>query len=492
MNLSPGTIIAESYRVDRRIGAGGMGEVWAGERLADNRPVALKILLSGVDVSTEILARFRREAQVLARVRSDYVAEVLDFIADDDVGFVLVMDLIPGESLHAVLAAKERLSVEHMLDIASDVLRGLRDLHAANIVHRDLKPGNIVLRPRPNQRPRATLIDFGVSRIMSKPDEEEITAITRGDRVLGTLEYMAPEQILGSRTVTGTADLYALGAMMFRAIAGRHVFGDLQEGHLAVAKLNEDAPPLPTGRDDEVAQRVTAMVARLLSRRLRDRYENAEQVISEVDEIRALARVRAAVPDLEETYDTTIETSFDGAEVDPASISTAEREIQPDARAAIPMEESESPKSRRGPPPLPPQADGPITDSPDIVEIPDSAAEPPVHSGAPPGWRNLVLVLVLFVVGSAAGGLFGISYAGGGVAYGWGLRLKRALGIAPPTPTVVVAPPLTSAAPTAPPPARQFNLEEIPVPAGSAEPEPDDSAAAPAASSPAPTASASR
>jgi serine/threonine protein kinase len=491
VNLSPGTIIAESYRVDRRIGAGGMGEVWAGERLVDSRPVALKILLSGVDVSTEVLARFRREAQVLARVRSEYVAEVLDFIADDDFGFVLVMDLIPGESLHAVLAAKERLSVEHMLDIASDVLRGLRDLHAANIVHRDLKPGNIVLRPRPNQRPRATLIDFGVSRIISKPDEEEITAITRGDRVLGTLEYMAPEQILGSRTVTGTADLYALGAMMFRAIAGRHVFGDLQEGNLAVAKLNEDAPPLPTGRDDEVAQRVTAMVARLLSRRLRDRYENAEQVISEVDEIRALARVRAAASDAEVTDDTTVETSFDGADVDPASISTTERDIQPDARAAIPME-SEPPKSRRGPPPLPPQADGPITDSADIVEIPDSAAGPPEHAGSPPGWRNLVLVIVLFVVGSAGGGLFGISYAGGGVAYGWGLRIKRALGIAPPAPTVVVAPPATSAAPTAAPPARQFNLGEVPVPAGSAEPDPDDSAAAPAASSAAPAASSSR
>lgn len=260
MNLSPGINIAGLYRADRRIGVGGMGEVWAGVRLSDNLDVAIKVLLAHAVDANEVIARFRREAQVLARVRSKYVAQVLDFLTEED-GFVLVMELIPGDSLHAVLSYDQTLAIETTLDIVSDVLRGLRDLHNSNIVHRDLKPGNIVLRPRPGLRPRATLIDFGVSRIMSDPDEEEITAITRGDRVLGTLEYMAPEQILGSRSVTGTADLYAVGAMMYRAITGHHAFGDLQEGLLAVAKLNEDAPALDVGRSDEIFERTKVLVS---------------------------------------------------------------------------------------------------------------------------------------------------------------------------------------------------------------------------------------
>jgi serine/threonine-protein kinase len=287
--VEPGTVVADAYRANQRLGAGGMGEVWSAERLSDGSAVAIKVLLADIARTSEVIARFRREARVLARVRSDYIAEVIDFLTDPVFGFVIVMDLIPGDSLHLLLSVDQRLSLETTLDIAADVLHGLRDLHAVNIVHRDLKPGNIVLRPRPGLRPRATLIDFGVSRIISDPNEEEVTAITRGDRVLGTLEYMAPEQILGSRTVTGTADLYAVGALMFRAITGRHVFGDLTEGQLAVAKLNEDAPALPLGgRTDEVAIRTGALVARLLSRRVKTRLKSAEEAIDEVEAIRAL------------------------------------------------------------------------------------------------------------------------------------------------------------------------------------------------------------
>lgn len=287
MKIAPGTIIADMYRADAPIGAGGMGEVWRGVRLSDQSAVAIKVLLPNLSNASEVYARFRREAQVLARVDSPYAAHVLDFLGGTD-GFVLVMELIPGPSLHAVLSERGRLPLEQMLLILEDILHGLCDLHRVGIVHRDLKPGNVVLRQDPGGRARAVLIDFGVSRIIADPDEEEVTAITRGDRVLGTIEYMAPEQILGSRSVTGTADLYAAGAMTFRAIAGFHVFGDLQEGQLAVAKLNEDPPALKTGRNDEVGRRTEALVARLLSRRLRDRFETAEQVLEEVQSIIAL------------------------------------------------------------------------------------------------------------------------------------------------------------------------------------------------------------
>jgi serine/threonine-protein kinase len=385
-----------------------MGEVWAGVRLSDNSEVAIKVLLAHAVDANEVLARFRREAQVLARVRSKYVAQVLDFLAEEE-GFVLVMELIPGESLHAVLSYDKALALETTLDIVSDVLRGLRDLHAANIVHRDLKPGNIVLRPRPGLRPRATLIDFGVSRIMSdSDDDEEVTAITRGDRVLGTLEYMAPEQILGSRSVTGTADLYAVGAMMFRAITGHHVFGDLQEGHLAVAKLNKDAPRLDITRTDEIAERTQVLVSRLLSRRLRERYKTAEEALVEVDAIRALVPGRHSE---EATFPGEDEPTLDKPKkvvTVPAETSGSGSPIEIlEIRAAVPIEDVQIVQ----PPPY-----APLPDTPMNAEVPRNHREPRPPEGGTP-FRTLGIAAVLFLFGSVGGGLFGVSYARGGLAY---------------------------------------------------------------------------
>ena len=407
-----------------------MGEVWAGERLSDGREVALKVLLADMANTGEVIARFRREAQVLARVRSKYVAQVLDFLTDDDFGFVLVMDLIPGDSLHAVLSYDKKLTIETTLDIVSDVLRGLRDLHNANIVHRDLKPGNIVLRPRPGLRPRATLIDFGVSRIISDPEEEEITAITRGDRVLGTLEYMAPEQILGSRTVTGTADLYAVGAMMYRAIAGHHAFRDLTEGHLAVAKLNEDAPPLATGRDDEISDRLRVMVSRLLSRRLRDRFKTAEEALAEVEAVRALVPGRVPEESHAQEEERTLDRPMKLATV-PVDVAILEPEGSlRDSRAAVPIAVPE-------PPP----------DTPMSASMPRHAPEPPAQP-----WRTLVVAAGLFIAGSVGGGMFGVSFARGGLAFDLVQSVRGRVASATAVPSASVPVPVPVAEPDAPAP----------------------------------------
>jgi eukaryotic-like serine/threonine-protein kinase len=273
-----------------------MGEVWSGVRLEDGEPVAIKVLLSAASTNPEVVARFKREAQVLAMVKSEFVSGVLDFFSDPDFGLILVMELIQGESMLAMLRRAKKVSVEAAIELGADIARGLRDLHNARIVHRDLKPGNIVLRPMEGRMPRAMLIDFGMSRVLSGGDpDEEVTAITRGDRVLGTLEYIAPEQVLVARNVTGSADLYALGCIMFRAIAGHHVYGDAVEGKLVAEKLNNDAPPVPTGRDDEVSIRTQALVAKLLARRLRERYQKAEEVLAEMEEIEALAHAQPEV-----------------------------------------------------------------------------------------------------------------------------------------------------------------------------------------------------
>ena len=312
MDLVPGAVIAGRYRADKRVGAGGMGEVWAGEHLTIGVKVAIKTLLPAASLNHEVIARFKREAYFLGRVRSDHVARVLDFVTDDAYGLVLVMEFVAGESLGSILQ-KRRLTVEETIDLGVDVVSALADLHRAKIIHRDLKPGNIILQPLAEGRQRAVVVDFGVSRLVSGGDEEEetITGITKADMALGTLEYMAPEQILNSRDVTPASDLYAVGAMMFRALAGRHVYGNATDSELAHKKLLEDAPALETGRADRIAYALEAVVNRALKRKPAQRYKTADEMLSELVPIRDAARVAAI--DLDSTTTTDQSLLVDGA-----------------------------------------------------------------------------------------------------------------------------------------------------------------------------------
>jgi serine/threonine-protein kinase len=166
-----------------------------------------------------------------------------------------------------------------------DLGNALRDLHAAKIVHRDLKPSNIMLRPRGGSEYRAVFVDLGVSRLLSDEtakDDEQLTEITTADRCVGTIEYMAPEQILSSRGATPAVDLYAIGAILFRAVAGSHVFGNLTGIELARKKLSERAPPLNTGRADVVAQGFEGVLARALSASPNERFESADELLTEL------------------------------------------------------------------------------------------------------------------------------------------------------------------------------------------------------------------
>src|SRR3954462_6110790 len=163
MDLTPGAVIAGRYRVDRKVGAGGMGEVWAAEHRAVGSRVAIKTLLAAAAQNHEIVARFKREALILGKIRSDHVARVVDFVTDDVYGPVLVMEFVEGDPLSRVLQQRT-LSVEETIELGVDIASALCDLHHAHIVHRDLKPGNLILQTQKSGRFRAIVVDFGVSR----------------------------------------------------------------------------------------------------------------------------------------------------------------------------------------------------------------------------------------------------------------------------------------------------------------------------------------
>ena len=164
MDFVPGALVAGRFRLRRMVGSGGMGEVWSGEDVRSGHRVAVKHLLPAAAKHHEVVARFKREAFLLGRVQSEYVARVVEFLDDETYGLVLVMEFIEGPSLAHILEQRV-LTLEEAVDLAADLLRALNDLHNAKIVHRDLKPGNIIMRPMAGGRHRATVVDFGISRL---------------------------------------------------------------------------------------------------------------------------------------------------------------------------------------------------------------------------------------------------------------------------------------------------------------------------------------
>ena len=292
MQLRPGDLIADRFRVERLVGAGGMGEVWAGEQTALGVRVALKTLLPATACDPQIVARFKREAYLLGRIRSDYVARVVDFITDPHVGLVLVMEFVEGEPLSVALADR-RLGVEETLDLGIDLARGLCDLHQSHVVHRDLKPENIILRPQAGGLRRAMIVDFGVGRTFraDEPaeDEEEITGITHADMAVGTIAYMAPEQLLNSRGATGAADIYALGAILYRAAAGKHVFDPLEDLEYAKQKLASPPTRLDLPRFDRAATGLQSLVGRALAKNPSGRFKSAQAMLEELTMLREAA-----------------------------------------------------------------------------------------------------------------------------------------------------------------------------------------------------------
>jgi serine/threonine-protein kinase len=294
--LASGRLLGGRYRLLHKVGAGGMGEVWAAEHVGLHVRVAVKVLLPKALAVAEIVARFEREAILLGRLHSEYAPRALDFFADPTFGPVLVTELVDGESLADVI--KTPMSLESAVELGIAVATAIGDIHRASVVHRDIKPSNVLLCRCPDGSRRAVILDLGVSRLVSEDlDGPEMADITTGDVVVGTIEYMAPEQILRCGAVTAGADLYALGALLFRAVTGGHLFGPgLDKLDTVRAKLTTDAPPLKTGRGDALSRGFAQVLSRALQRNPSARYETAEQLRADLEALRPIA-VRPEVLD---------------------------------------------------------------------------------------------------------------------------------------------------------------------------------------------------
>jgi serine/threonine protein kinase len=209
--LVAGQTLLGRFRVERPLGEGGMGAVHLAQHVALEMPVAIKVIAAEPtsDRWAVLQARFVREARTLARMRSEFVCRVLDFGSLDTGEPFLILEFIEGHSL-ATVAAHESLSLETMIDFVAQGIAGLAEAHRWKLVHRDIKPSNLLVASVQGGRRQTKVIDFGLVRTS---DAEAI--VTRGDGVLGTPEFMSPEQVLSAHDVDARTDVWSLGATLF-------------------------------------------------------------------------------------------------------------------------------------------------------------------------------------------------------------------------------------------------------------------------------------
>ena len=240
----PGTVLDETYRLDAMIGQGGFGAVFRGTHLALERPVAIKVLRpTALNDSQEGLARFRVEGIAACRISHPNAVEVLDFGVSSSGIPYLVMELLRGYTVGWMLVERGKVSLDRCVPIATAVAGALAEAHWAGIVHRDVKPENVFLH-QTKRGEVVKVVDFGIAKLMDTGGAADLTGLTQTGTFIGTPDYMAPERLLGDE-YDGKADVYSLGVMTYRMLAGALPFQPNQgRGVAAVAVARVTTEPI--------------------------------------------------------------------------------------------------------------------------------------------------------------------------------------------------------------------------------------------------------
>jgi serine/threonine-protein kinase len=275
--LHEGFVLGDRYVLHSRIASGGMADVWFGSDQVLQREVAVKVMRPDTGHEEVFALRFRDEAVHSASLLHPNIVTLFDYGEQEGLAY-LVMELVAGEPLSAVLRRTGAQSPVSVRSVVGQVALALGVAHDARVVHRDVKPGNIMLRPDGI----AKITDFGIARAL------DASGHTRHGEMLGTPDYISPEQALG-KPATGASDLYALGVVAHEMLSGRRPFDKGTPVATALSHVTEPPPPLPADVPDDLA----ALIWRLLAKDPADRPESARVVAVELgladDEISGLA-----------------------------------------------------------------------------------------------------------------------------------------------------------------------------------------------------------
>lgn len=265
---------AGSYRLLRRLGQGGMGAVYLAEHPTLKKRAAVKLLHAEYAQKSIVIERFFAEARAVSQIGHQHIVEILDFGVIDDLRLpFMLMEFLDGRSLQEVLRTKKQLSCEEAVAIVQQLLSALGAAHRKNVIHRDLKPDNILLITRDNNDKFVKLLDFGVAKLL---DSRQSSGITLAGSLVGTPQYMPPEQAQGSAgEIDARTDLYAVGVILFELLCGRLPFVESNFGDLVIAHITKP-PPSPRGLNPAISPALEAAILKALQKSPADRFASAE------------------------------------------------------------------------------------------------------------------------------------------------------------------------------------------------------------------------
>jgi tRNA A-37 threonylcarbamoyl transferase component Bud32 len=275
-----GTLLNGRYRLDAQIGTGGMSTVYRAFDTVLERQVAIKLMHREIASDSDQLERFRREARAVAQLNHPHIVTVIDAGEDDNTPYI-VFEYVEGETLKDRIRRYGRLPIQESIAYAIEIARALGVAHERGIVHRDVKPQNVLV----DEEGSAKVTDFGIARTL---DQEGLTA---DGRVLGTTDYVSPEQALG-HPVTGQSDLYSLGIVLFEMLTGDVPFKGDNQVAVAMKHVREQLPDVQVRRP-EVSNALAAVLEKATAKETEKRYPDDRALIADLEEVLAIETQRS-------------------------------------------------------------------------------------------------------------------------------------------------------------------------------------------------------
>ncbi len=278
-----GTLLSHRYRLDAQVGIGGMSTVYRAFDTVLERQVAIKLMHREIAGDSDQLERFRREARAVAQLNHPHIVGVIDAGEEGDPDHptpYIVFEYVEGETLKQRIRRNNHLSIGESIAYAIEIARALGAAHERQIVHRDVKPQNVLI----DEEGAAKVTDFGIARTLHQE------GLTADGRVLGTTDYVSPEQALG-RPVTGQTDLYSLGIVLFEMLTGDVPFKGENQIAVAMKHVREDLPDIQERRHD-VSAALAAVLDRATAKDLEHRYPDATAMITDLEDVLATETAR--------------------------------------------------------------------------------------------------------------------------------------------------------------------------------------------------------
>jgi serine/threonine-protein kinase len=274
-----GEILAGKYRVEERLSVGGMGAVYRGTHILMDKKVAIKVLRPSLAVDEKIVARFSREARAASRVSHPHALSVTDFGEAESGVVFLVMELLSGRTLKEVIRQEGSLPLARVVEIMRQICGALASAHAEGVVHRDLKSDNLMLI-NASGTDYVKVLDFGIAKI-NEPLGGQDPGLTSPDLVVGTPQYMSPEQCSQLTEIDARSDVYSLGVVVFEMLTGHVPFRGESATAVMLKQLQEPPPSVLDERKDLPAG-VGLVVSRALAKRPEDRYQTVGELIEDL------------------------------------------------------------------------------------------------------------------------------------------------------------------------------------------------------------------